>query len=150
MKQKKGIGIHSFLTELLLICIVPIVLLVVIIIGSASANMKEGMQQQALETLQSTVTAVKTSYVNRNDGDFYIDESGDFMKGDYNITAHMSTLDEYTNGLATDVTLFYGDTRMATSLFDTSGNRIIGTQVHLWMRSPWKVVCWKKPASLRN
>lgn len=128
MKQKKGIGIHSFLTELLLICIVPIVLLVVIIIGSASANMKEGMQQQALETLQSTVTAVKTSYVNRNDGDFYIDESGDFMKGDYNITAHMSTLDEYTNGLATDVTLFYGDTRMATSLFDTSGNRIIGTQ----------------------
>lgn len=128
MKHKKGLGIHSFLTELLLICIVPIVVLVVILIGVASRNMQEGMHKQALETLQSTVTAVKTSYMNLNDGDFYVDESGNFMKGDYNITENMTTLDGYTKGLTTDVTLFYGDTRMATSLFDTSGNRIIGTQ----------------------
>lgn len=128
MKQKKGLGIHSFLTELLLICIVPIVILVVVIISVASNSLKEGLQQEALLTLQATVTAVKTSYVNLNDGDFYLDENGNFMKGDYNITENMETIDEYTEGLDTDVTLFYGDTRMATSLFDTSGNRIIGTQ----------------------
>ncbi len=128
MKQKKGLGIHSFLTELLLICIVPLVVLAVVIILVASSNMKSGLQQQAIQTLQSTVTAVKTAYVNLNDGDFYVDENGSFMKGDYNITENMTTIDEYTDGLDTDVTLFFGDTRMATSLFDTSGNRIIGTQ----------------------
>ena len=128
MKQKKGLGIHSFLTELLLICIVPLVVLVVVIIYAASGSMQDGMQQQAIQTLQSTVTAVKTSYVNLNDGDFYVDENGNFMKGDYNITEHMETIDEYTDGLDSDVTLFFGDTRMATSLRDTSGNRIIGTQ----------------------
>ncbi len=128
MKQKKGLGIHSFLTELLLICIVPLVVLAIVIILVASSNMRSGLQQQAIQTLQSTVTAVKTTYVNLNDGDFYVDENGSFMKGDYNITENMTTIDEYTDGLDTDVTLFFGDTRMATSLFDTSGNRIIGTQ----------------------
>lgn len=128
MKQKKGLGIHSFLTELLLICIVPLVVLAIVIILVASNNMKSGLQQQAIQTLQSTVTAVKTSYVNLNDGDFYVDENGRFMKGDYNITENMADIDEYTDGLPTDVTLFFGDTRMATSLLDTSGNRIIGTQ----------------------
>ena len=128
MKQKKGLGIHSFLTELLLICIVPLVVLAIVIILVASNNMKSGLQQQAIQTLQSTVTAVKTAYVNLNDGDFYVDENGNFMKGDYNITEHMATIDEYTDGLVTDVTLFFGDTRMATSLLDTSGNRILGTQ----------------------
>ena len=128
MKQKKGLGIYSFLTELLLICIVPLVVLAIVIILVASNNMKSGLQQQAIQTLQSTVTAVKAAYVNLNDGDFYVDENGNFMKGDYNITEHMATIDEYTDGLVTDVTLFFGDTRMATSLLDTSGNRIIGTQ----------------------
>lgn len=128
MKQKKGLGIHSFLTELLLICIVPVVLLACIMIFVSAFNMNSGLQMQATETLQATVTAVKTAYVNLNDGDFYLNENGDFMKGDYNITENMEDIDKYTDGLNTNVTLFYGDTRMATSLRDLSGNRIIGTQ----------------------
>lgn len=128
MEQKKRIGIHSFLTELLLICIVPIVLLVIVIISVAAGSLKNGLQQEALASLQATVTAVKTSYMNLNDGDFYLNENGDLMKGDYNITEKMTAIDEYTEGLDTEVTLFFGDTRMATSLLDTSGNRIIGTK----------------------
>ena len=44
--------------------------------------MKSGLQQQAIQTLQSTVTAVKTAYVNLNDGDFYVDENGNLIDGD--------------------------------------------------------------------
>lgn len=128
MKKKKGLGLRSFRTELLLICIVPLVLLVAVIILAAASNMKEGMQQQALQSLQSSATAVRVSYESLNNGKFYIDQSGDLMKGDYNITENMTKIDEYTEGLSTDVTLFFGDTRMATSLLDKSGNRIVGTQ----------------------
>lgn len=127
MKQKKSLGIHSFLVELLLICIVPIVLLAAIMISVSASNMKSGLQQEAMSTLQATATAVKTSYVNLNDDDFYLDKNGDFRKGDYNITEHMEDIDEYTDGMHTEVTLFFGDTRMITSLLDLSGNRIIGT-----------------------
>lgn len=130
MKKRKNLGIRSFRTELLLICIVPLVALVIIIISVAAHNMQEGMQQQALQSLQASATAVKVAYENINDGDFYIAENGDFMKGDYNITNNMSDIDEYTKGFSTDSTLFFGDTRMATSLLDTSGNRIIGTEAN--------------------
>ena len=44
--------------------------------------MKSGLQQQAIQTLQSAVTAVKTAYVNLNDGDFYVDENGNLIDGD--------------------------------------------------------------------
>lgn len=128
MKQKKGLGIHSFLTELLLICIVPVILLVIILNVVASSNLKSGLQRESMSILEATATAVKASYINLNDGDFVLNENGDLLKGEYNITEHMEEIDSYTDGLETDVTLFYGDTRMVTSLFDLSGNRTIGTQ----------------------
>lgn len=128
MKTKKGLGIHSILAQLLFICIGPVFLLVCILIFSATNNLKEGLQEQAEFALHCTVQAVKSGYNHNADGDYYVNDQGDFMKGEYNITAHMTEIDEYVEGLSTDVTLFYGDTRMATSLLDTSGNRIIGTQ----------------------
>lgn len=128
MEKKKGLGIHSFLTELLLICITPVVLLVSILIVVASNNLKSGLQQEAMNSLQATAIAVKAGYTQLNDGDFALNENGDFVKGDYNISEHIEDIDDYTDGIETDVTLFYGDTRMATSLLDLSGNRIIGTQ----------------------
>lgn len=128
MEKKKGLGIHSFLTELLLICITPVVLLVSILIVVASNNLKSGLQQEAMNSLQATAIAVKAGYTQLNDGDFALNENGDFVKGDYNISEHMEDIDDYTDGIDTDVTLFYGDTRMATSLLDLSGNRITGTQ----------------------
>ena len=96
-------------------------------ISVSAKNMKSGLQQEAMSTLQATATAVKTSYDTLNNDDFYLDKNGDFMKGDYNITKHMENIDQYTDGLDTEVTLFFGDTRMVTSLVDSSGNRIIGT-----------------------
>lgn len=128
MEKKKGLGIHSFLTELLLICITPVVLLVSILIVVASNNLKSGLQKEAMKSLQATAIAVKAGYTQLNDGDFALNENGDFVKGDYNISEHIEDIDDYTDGIETDVTLFYGDTRMATSLLDLSGNRIIGTQ----------------------
>ena len=128
MKRKKGLGIHSILAQLLLICLGPVFLLVCILIFSASNSLREGLQEQAEFSLHATAQAVKAGYNHNATGDYFVNDQGEFMKGEYNITAHMTEIDEYVGGLDTDVTLFYGDTRMATSLLDTSGNRIVGTQ----------------------
>ncbi len=128
MKEKKGLGIHSILVQLLLICLGPVFLLVCILIFSASSSLREGLQEQAEFALHATAQAVKSGYNHNADGDYFVNDQGEFMKGEYNISAHMTEIDEYVEGLSTDVTLFYGDTRMATSLLDASGNRIVGTQ----------------------
>lgn len=128
MKKKKGLGIHSILVKLLLICLGPVFLLVAILIFSASNSLREGLQERAEFSLHATAQAVKAGYNRNAEGDYYVNEQGELMKGEYSITAHMTEIDEYVEGLDTDVTLFYDDTRMATSLLDASGNRIIGTQ----------------------
>ena len=128
MKEKKGLGIHSFLTELLLVCIVPVAILAVVLNMTAGSNLRSGLQREATNTLEAAAIAVKASYMNLNDGDFSLNENGDLVKGDYNISEHIEEIDSFTEGMDTDVTVFYGDTRMATSLLDSSGNRIIGTQ----------------------
>ena len=49
-------------------------------------------------------------------------------KGEYCITAEEGVIDSFVIGSDTDVTIFYNDTRRATSLVDKqSGERIIGT-----------------------
>lgn len=128
MKEKKGLGIHSFLTELLLVCIAPVVFLAVVLNLTAGSNLKSGLQNEATNTLEAVAVAVKASYMNLNDGSFSLNDNGELVKGDYNISEHIEEIDSFTEGMDTEVTLFYGDTRMVTSLLDTSGKRIIGTQ----------------------
>ena len=50
------------------------------------------------------------------------------MKGSFNITDETDFIDSFVEGSGMDVTVFYGDTRMATTLKDDSGKRIVGTQ----------------------
>jgi methyl-accepting chemotaxis protein len=51
------------------------------------------------------------------------------MKGNLNVTKEVDIIDAFTEGLKMDTTVFYGDTRMATSLKDhKTGERIVGTK----------------------
>lgn len=54
---------------------------------------------------------------------------GDLLyKGEYCITENEAVIDSYTKGTEADITIFFGDTRRATSLFDKqTGERIVGT-----------------------
>ena len=57
------------------------------------------------------------------------DENGDLLKGDHNISQAQEDIDALVEGEHYDVTIFFGDTRMATSLRDIdTGERMVGTQ----------------------
>ena len=61
-------------------------------------------------------------------GDYRL-EGDDLYKGDYCVTEHEDVIDNFVKGCSADVTLFFGDTRRATSLRDKStGQRILGTK----------------------
>lgn len=125
MKKRKNTSIR---TELLLMALLPVLLVAVVTTIYSAIKLDLGLEEEFLEKLHSTATAVHGSYENLNDEDFYVSESGELMKGDYNISAHVDDIDRYTEGLHTQVTIFYGDTRMATTLLDDNGDRMVGTQ----------------------
>ncbi|MCM1387083.1 MAG: methyl-accepting chemotaxis protein [Bacillus sp. (in: Bacteria)] len=122
--KKKGIGI---LLKLSMMCALPMLILVIITTFYSMRALNSGMQDEALTGLSQVCQAVASSYEALDAGDYRME--GDLLyKGDYCISAEEEVIDSYTEGSDADITLFYGDTRRATSLRNAqTGERIVGT-----------------------
>lgn len=124
-KKKKGIGL---LAKIVFMCSLPMVILGLVIALYSSYVMKSGMQEEALLGLSNLCQSVSASYDAIDSGDYYME--GELLyKGEYGVTENETVIDYYTKGSDADITIFYGDTRRATSLVSTeTGKRILGTQ----------------------
>ncbi len=124
-KKKKGIGI---LPKMVLMCSLPMIILEVVITLYSMNALQDGMQSEALEGLSNVCQSVAAAYEAVDSGDYRLE--GDVLyKGEYCVTDNVDVIDSFTKGSDVSVTLFYGDTRRATSLIDKeTGNRIVGTK----------------------
>lgn len=124
--HKKGMGITLKLT---VIVIAALLVLTTVLMIQAVKSLRSGMQEEALDGLRDLANAVNAAYQGVDAGDFTLDENGDLIKGDLNVTEDTELIDSFTSGSDSDITLFYGDTRKATTLIDSaSGERIVGTK----------------------
>lgn len=127
-KEKKGKK-FSLMQRLLSMSIIPVVVLAVVVTTYAIISIVDGMQQEFLEGLRNTANCMKAAYEALDDGDYALNDQGELVKGELNVSAGEDLIDSFVEGTDVGVTIFYGDTRMATSLIDTqSGKRIVGTQ----------------------
>lgn len=123
-KEKKGLGI---LAKLTLMCALPIVCADVILSVYSINALQKGMKEKVIDGLALLCQSVSASFDAVDQGDYCM--KGDSLyKGDYNIAEHEEVIDSFTAGKEAAVTLFYGDVRVATSLFNKSGERILGTK----------------------
>ena len=125
MKQKKGLNL---MVKILGIAIVPLILLVVLTAIDIRDVGIEVSEQLVQHELNATTYAVQSTLSTVSDGDFRC-EDGLLYKGDMNLSEDQTFLDNFRENTNVDVTIFYGDTRMATSIKDESGNRVIGTTI---------------------
>lgn len=124
-KKKKGL---SVLAKIVLMCALPMIILGVIITVYSVSVLMSGMQSEAIDSLAYLCQSVSASYDAIDPGDYYMDGET-LYKGDFSVTGNEDVIDSYTKGFETDITLFYGDTRRATSLLDAqTGERIVGTK----------------------
>lgn len=124
--KKRGL---SLLNELLLIALVPMLILAITLSVYASYSIKTGMQEEFVEGLHTTAIAVQAGFNSINPGeDYTLNENGDLMKGDHDLTEDETMLDSYVAGTEMEITLFYGDTRVATTLIGKDGKRNLGTK----------------------
>ncbi|MCD8039045.1 MAG: methyl-accepting chemotaxis protein [Lachnospiraceae bacterium] len=122
--RKKGMGIRALLT---LGTVIPLTVICIFTTVIAINTLKSGMSTKALQGLESTVIAVRAGIDALNDGDYSLDETGSLYKGDVNLTEDTGVLDAFVEGTDVEVTIFWGDTRKATTILDDSGERIVGT-----------------------
>ncbi len=125
MQKKKGMNL---LMKILIVALIPMILLVVLAgvsIRSIGKSVSERLVQHELTTATYSVRMI----LNQIGGQNYSVNGSNLFKGDYNITGNQSFIDDFKNSTGIDVTLFYGKIRMATSIKDASGNRVVGTEI---------------------
>ncbi len=123
IENRKGI---KLMLRLLLVIAIPMILLFAIAVFSVktvSENITEAMVRHELNAAQY---AFKTSVGNIASGT-YMYTNGKFYKGKRNISDNLEFFDNFKNEVDLEVTVFFGDIRVATSLVDEQGNRMLGT-----------------------
>jgi len=111
-----------------IITLLPLLILAAAISVYSITSMESGLQQEALTGLQNLCYNVESAYNSLDSGSYSLDGT-DLMKGELNITEHEELIDSFAKKSDAEITLFYGDTRRATSLTDEkTGKKIIGTK----------------------
>ena len=126
-KKKKKLR-FSLMIQIMIIATAPLLLTAVLLAVLGVQSVSEGMTKEILEGFKMTATSVNSAY-NAIDGGAWHLAGTDLMKGNYNVTQNRAQIDSFTEGLDADVTVFFGDTRYATSLIDKkTGERIVGSK----------------------
>lgn len=112
--------------KLLLCAFLPIGILGIIIIVIAGTSLRSSIIRQVENSLRGTAAATLAAY-DQNSGFYLVAENGDVWKGGYNISRSEKLLDTIREKSGMEVTFFYGDKRIMTSIVDADGKRILGS-----------------------
>lgn len=114
--------------KILVISLLPLVALGTILFLVSADRIANGIYDEAYVGMNATTLAVRDIFEVGNEGQYHVDENGDLWKGDgLNISQATDIVDDIKESTGMDVTVFWGDTRILTSLVDDSGKRQIGT-----------------------
>ena len=113
--------------QLLILVAVPMLILFIFSFLCIRAVSQDTSARIIEHELKAAEYAFEVSVNNLATGNFmYTNEK--FYKGRKNISDDTSFFDNFSHEVDLQVTVFYGDTRVATSLVDENGNRIVGTK----------------------
>lgn len=109
--------------------VIPLLVLALIITVFSYYAVKQAMHTEVHIELRNTAENVMMMYDLLYPGNYYLEgtNSYDFYKGTQNLTDDHSIVDRLKADTQTDVTIFYQDTRILTTICNTEGRRITGT-----------------------
>lgn len=115
--------------KILMISILPIIAVGLIIYFVVSSKVTSAMLNEVKQNLISACVSVAKSYDVCIDGEYRVDLDGVVWKGEnFNISTETQIIDEIKKRVDLEVTMFYGDTRIVTTILDERGNRVVGTK----------------------
>lgn len=125
MEKQKKLSVRA---QLVMLCAIPMVIMVAAVTVYSISTMRKLIRESNFEGLESLCQSVYAAYNALDSGDYWIVEDV-LWKGNYCVSKHENVIDGFVEGRNADVTVFFGDTRRATSLRDKStGERILGTK----------------------
>ena len=108
--------------------LVPVLVLGITMFLVVADRIATGIYDEAYIGMQATTIAVRNIFEEGNDGAYYMNANGMLWKGDtLNISQAVNIVDHVKQNTGIDVTIFWGDTRVLTSIVNERGERQINT-----------------------
>ena len=125
MKVKSGLR-----KSLLRMILFPLILLGIIIIAYSSYYLTVLVYQEVKTELKGVAQSAVFTYENEFTGGYRLENGSAVYKGIRNIKEASDILEGYKKMFGADITLFYGDRRIATTIRNKNGEPIVGTKAN--------------------
>lgn len=131
--RRRGQG--SLYSSFMRMTLLPLMVLGMIIIIYSTVAFTRGMQSQVQQDLQDVGSAALIAYDVAYPGEYDIIVEGEdkmaLTKGGEVISGQYHIMDRLKQDTGVDITIFFYDVRMLTTIIDEEANRYIGTAAHL-------------------
>lgn len=114
--------------SLAMILTVPILVLGIILVLLGRQSVSDGMALEIRKSLAGTARMAVDMYALAYPGEIRMEDDRFYM-GDADMTADYALLDRIKLTSGSDISVFYGDTRVLTTVKDENGQRITGTMM---------------------
>lgn len=114
-------------TKLMLLGVGPIVLVGLAFIIYGNISLKRTCEDQAAYTLNGVCSHVRDEFSSLFPGGYH-EEDGAYYAGSVNIAIYNQYLQKYKSEFNTEISIFFDNTRVMTTLTDDSGVSLIGTK----------------------
>lgn len=142
--SKKNSGISGILARM---TILPLLLLGLVAIVLGYYQLSKSMAQEVENELRNLANSATVSLDTLYPGDYNIftsDKETLITKGDVIMNSNYQFIDSLKESTNVDYTLFYGDVRIITTICDSNGSRIIGTNANAQIVSDVQKYCQEK------
>ena len=114
-----------------LICIIlfPVLLLGIAVMQLSKVTVSNVLVDKLNTSLRATAVSVSNSLQYVGEGELKLNEAGDLVKGEFNISKNLNFVDSIKSESDVEVSVFYGDIRYLTTLTDEEGKRLVGETV---------------------
>jgi len=123
------LGKESLYTRFLAMTLIPLFIFGIVVTFFISYRVEKSMEEETKSTLANMANAVETAYDEMYPGDYKVTIKGKkvtLYKGGELICGSTDLIDRIKGSTELDISLFFADTRLITTLVDSKGNRYTG------------------------
>ncbi|MDE6607351.1 MAG: methyl-accepting chemotaxis protein [Lachnospiraceae bacterium] len=124
--MKNGVKVN-FVMRMIAMGGIPLLVGMLVLLIISLTTLEKSLETESESGLAKTATMLESILENSYSGEFSVNEAGALQKGRLDMSFLLDSLDEVKAQENVELTIFYGDTRVMTTLTDESGNRVVGT-----------------------
>ena len=127
--MKNGVK-FNFVVRMIAMGGVPLLIGMLVLLVISLTTLEKSLEAENKSGLAKTASMLENLLESAYSGEFSLSEAGSLQKGRLDLTFLMGALDTVKEHESVELTIFYGDTRIMTTLKDENGERVIGTKAN--------------------